>query len=423
MKVVSALFVAVIGPLIVLHYSSEKADLRFTLSDRIPVRLVEKEAVENLQQLEIKNVGNSEARKIHIFVASNVKAYEILKNSKADSVQEYFNKDTLEILYDALPPEGSIKLLIKTVNSGINIGNLTIRHSKGKASGAFERSGFSWLTAIALVGIIFIYIVLILSAKKSSIDSYESKAEYRFDEILTRGNRPFHISENQWNSIRSKALRFKADKEDWGSIEKSTNYTILSISKPDYLTEEEWVTLRQRAVERLSDRMIAIGNKSAIKLQVLNILHITRPLQFPETKWAEVQEHLNKLYFQLAKKELFLYGDDHKRILDELNSKRPEGILENLWDEYTSNLREEYFKTVSQRLERERHPIAYLEQKNLAVIKEKDISLLKERAYKLELEKLPRVFSPSEAELFLGSKNPNGFTIKIMTHYLRWHIM
>lgn len=122
----------------------------------------------------------------------------------------------------------------------------------------------------------------------SAIDRLESRLDYAPNEILSR-TKPIYIKGKRWNSIRAKALEKKI-KGGYGSrTDKAESYKLLCLSeKPDYLIEEEWLSLKDKAIALLKDELIAATNKAWDAERVLEVLNIERPLSFPMQMWGGI---------------------------------------------------------------------------------------------------------------------------------------
>ena len=364
---ISTLLASMLVALFIYYLNLEKTDIRYTLSESIPISFLGEKSNENIQQLEVKNIGNSEAKNIQVIIKGQITNYQLIKYSQADSVKEFISKSALEILYPTLPPQGNFKIIMKSLGAGINKENLNVSHSKGKGTEALAKKSFSLSLAIFL-GIVLIYITLITSdMRKSATGWWESKTEYSPDEVLKK-EKPFYAKKEKWDSIRKKALEQKIykDKLRWyGDIEKSASYMVLSIEKPDYLHEEEWKSLIRNASETLSDLFsLKIAREYFFSYELLELVKIPPPKYFPPKAWIDIKEKINKAYF--AK--------------------------------------------LSQDLEYKREPMKFVEEQKLDFLKDEDIEKLKRRAYQLEIKNLPNVFNPVEAKKFLETEKPKWIT-------------
>ena len=257
--------------------------------------------------------------------------------------------------------------------------------------------------------------MIITGGKSSAVDHLESQADYAPNKILSR-RKPIFINEKRWNSIRTKALGNKI-KDTYGSINKAESYKLLCLSgKVDYVTEEEWLSLKQKAIELLTNRLKTEINTASWHTEILELLSIEKPSLFPDKEWAELQNKMNESYFALKAKEGRFFSDSNST-LKEIEQPKPNGILDDFWVEYIENLKKEYFKQLSKDLEFSATPLHFIKQQNLRVLSDGQVDTLETRAYKLEINKMPRLFNKLTAQQFLESKNPNGSKMMIIKQY------
>jgi hypothetical protein len=432
------------------YYTKEKPDIRYALSERIPVKLAEESSSESLQQLEIKNVGSSEAKRIQLIIKAKIISYDLLKYSKADTVNEFRTGTSAEIVYPALPPQGSFRLLIRSSGDGISKDSLSITHTQGKGKEAFAESKNSYLTLFLIAIVLFYLLLVFVMIRNIAIDSLESKAAYDSDSILRR-KKPLYLNAEKWKSIRKKALEDKLSRDRISAsrdIENSQSYVFLNINRPDYLNEEEWHSLVKKASDILSTVLSQASIDSYTAGQVLNLIKVRKPLHFhgedwskltkkisgifvlllktdytlrtkegllnamkekrpdqvPEDTWSDYLKFLEQEYFNLLKKGHTLRTEEG--LLNAMKEKRPDQVPEDTWSDYLKFLEQEYFNTVSEKMEVQGSPIDYLEEQQLGCLPQDKADALVKRAYELQLRKLPNVLHIKDAAKFVESERP-----------------
>lgn len=200
--------ITVIGGLRVAYFAytlnREVFDVRYTLSEQIPTKFGETQAIENVQKLVVKNNGGSSVSKIQIKIKQNVEKAEILKSSPNDIVKEYISNGYFEAIYPELPPGGSFTYSFKTLADGITKSDLDIRHSKGEVIDAL--SSKSKAVTIVVANIIFYSAILFyvsIAIITLLVSFLESKVKYeKYDAFLKR-KKPFYISQNKWHKLRA----------------------------------------------------------------------------------------------------------------------------------------------------------------------------------------------------------------------------
>lgn len=402
---IAPLAVALIVLFVGVYINRSKPDIRFSLSGGLPRELLGETSTENVQLLEIRNIGKEEANRLTIKINTSLTSHKLKKFSEGDKVEEFPSTNGLEIMYPSLPPTGAIKVILQS-RTTIEKSNIDVSHSKGKGEEAFT-GGTSFLSygSFAIIGLISFYgLMIITGGKSSAVDHLESQADYAPNKILSR-RKPIFINEKRWNSIRTKALGNKI-KDTYGSINKAESYKLLCLSgKVDYVTEEEWLSLKQKAIELLTNRLKTEINTASWHTEILELLSIEKPSLFPDKEWAELQNKMNESYFALKAKEGRFFSDSNST-LKEIEQPKPNGILDDFWVEYIENLKKEYFKQLSKDLEFSATPLHFIKQQNLRVLSDGQVDTLETRAYKLEINKMPRLFNKLTAQQFLESKKP-----------------
>ena len=396
-----ALIVLVVG----FYINRSKPDIRFSLSGGLPRELLGETTTENVQLLEIRNIGKEEAHRLRIKINTPLTYHKLKKFSEGDKIEEFPSTNGLEIIYPGLPPQGIIKLILQSKTT-IEKADIAVNHSKGKGEEAFT-GGTSFLTfgSIAIIGLFSFYsLMMFINGRSSAIDRLESQSDYAPNKILLR-RKPIFIDEKRWNSIRTKALGNKI-KDPYSSINKAESYKLLCLSgKVDYVTEEEWQSLKHKAIELLTDMLITKINTAWWYTDILELLSIAKPSLFPEKEWAELQDKMNKSYFALKAKEGRSFSDSNS-ILKEIEQPKPNGILDDFWAKYIEDLKKEYFRELSKDLEFSSTPLHFIKQQNLRVLSDDQVDILKKRAYNLEINKMPRLLNKLTAQHFLERKKP-----------------
>ena len=408
---VKTLLTSLILPALLLvfgyYYTKEKPDVRYVLSESIPVKLAEESPPETLQQLEIKNVGSSEARQIQLIIRARIISYDLLKYSKADTVNEYRSGASTEIVYPALPPQGSFRLLIRSSGDGISKESLNISHSRGKAKEAFAESINNY-ASLLVIGIFLLYIsVLSLMIRAIAVDSLESKASHDSLSVMRR-RKPFYLNGARWNSIRNKALEHRVRSFGSRDIETSPSYVFLNGDKPNKLNDEDWRSSVKKASDTLSGALSETSMGSYTAGEMLNLLKVRKPVHFHEEDWTKLTKKLSGILLLMLKKDYKLRTKDG--LFSAMKEKRPDQVPEDTWSGYQQFLEQEYFNFLSNEMGmialREGSLIDYLGDQHLGCLQQEKADYLKKQAYRLQLSQLPDVLRIKGAEEFVRLGRP-----------------
>jgi len=347
--------------------NQDRYDVKYTLSEKIPLSFGSRQQ-EAVQQLEVKNLGNKEVAKVQVKLPPRVMQYELVKNSQADTVDIFTRHDSFELLYAALPPQGSFRLVLKTTDVGISKHEVQVRHSRGSAEEALAdasslRSILVWLY-IGVVLFVWTWVSL-LQFRDLLVNGWKYKAEYQSEEVL-RASKPIHIPRDRWKEIRDKAIARFGEFDRYGplspsDIANSPIYRYLNSEKPEYLSEEEWQQFRQSKTQQLLEALNARAAGPWVSTdQLLKLLKIEKPIQLPFDKWEEWQ----------------------------------------------GRLAERSFANLSMEIERQKSPLEFLDRQDLQGLKHEPVQRLKARVYRLQLASLPDLMNEESAQRFLQDTKP-----------------
>jgi hypothetical protein len=397
------LLLTVVGGIIVALFvwwlNSEKYDLRYTLSENIPLRFggAPEEAV---QQMEVKNLSKKPVERIQVKLPPRLTTYEVSKNSQADQFEHFKNEQSEEFVYPMLPPQGSFRIVFKTPGAGVAKGEVRVTHNKGEATYALE-SGVSTSAALALgylSGFAILGIMSLFGMRSTFIDSWSFRAEYRSEQVL-RSSIPFYMSNEKWAEIRAKAIanlgnyKYESVYED---IEDLSSYKWLNREKPEYLSGDEWDQVRKVSTERFR---AAFGKRlenvwSAD--EVLKCLRIKKPAQFTPDKWEELRVELQKKFLSRRANERY------DNLVVKLQETKPEGIGQPEWIENQARLAERLAAIVYDESLLQDSPLSYVKKQNLSVLKKDSADRLLESAYRAELRTIPNLTIEANAQAFLN---------------------
>gem|GEM_PF-2618609 len=395
----------IIAVLVAYFLNQNTADVRYVLSERIPLS----NSSECVQQLEIKNRGKTEAQNIQVKIDGRIVSFEIIKHSYLDKFTVQKTNDKLEAIYSELPPQGTFKIILRSSGRGIDNSNISIFHKRGKGTEVFDRSSASIVTYIlsSLLFILsmFLLYLSIISGIDIKISSWESKSKYSSDFVL-KSRKPFYIKDEKWEIIRNDAIKTKID--TYINIYNLTNlssYKVLSKDKPDYLTEKEWDDLLENCVKVFSEGYSMAIYKSYTDKAVSDLLTIEKPKHFPQKQWFDLQTdacrqllHLKTINIQYRSKDA---------ILKELEAQKPLECCDDDWVNYLKYLREKYYLEISMTLDTSSEPMNYIKTQKLDILETKQREILCQRAYEFAMAKLPNVLETKGAQDFLDIQKPD----------------
>jgi hypothetical protein len=414
-QIISMLFIPLAIGLFVAYFAfnlnKEYVDLRYTISEKIPTKYIESSTAETVQQLVVKNNGNIPAEKIQIKITGEIVEYDILKNSVSDKVEEHYSNGHFEAIYPSLPPGAQFSYIFKTSGMGLTKSLIEITHNKGKGTEALSSDEVSTASKVGsfafLALVIFYFVLFVIQVRSMAIDSLEFSGSYTgFYEYLSK-SKPFYVSQDKWNSIRRKYIEKMSKDEYFHStdIEELESYKILNQDKPGYLSVDEWELLKEKTTKCLVDFLSYSIKTSSHFDNLSKYFTIKKPVHFPDNQWKEIAEDINKNFIVSKKlnERLYISPED---IIKELNAGMPDGMSPIHWANYKEYLLKRYYEIIYREMLREREPIVFLREVDLSILEKEQQNSLNDLAYKIQLTNFNDISSSYEAEHFLKSEKP-----------------
>lgn len=330
------IYLALIPIVAVLLSDKIKAspDLIYSLSKEMRIQSTEGGDFENIQQLEVKNVGNEVAKNIIIKITGNIDGANVEKFSVDDKATDDLSHGNLEVRYESLMPGGSFFVVLKTKNKMVS-NKLDIVYEKGKAVDAFSKEiNYGRLAVItAYFAFIFLFIASFYSSYK---DSLMRDARSYLAESVLRKNKPWIISEKYWQKIclTSKATMLKDYyKNRFSSVELSFPYIYLNsdmglirdVEIRNALSASACVALENIVMQHLAD----YHSVSSLEKMLL----IEKPEHVSETSWIDISNKIQTRYVNRLKQEIIdnarsekLYNDEDFK-LDLLSKESKDNLM------------------------------------------------------------------------------------------------
>ncbi|EKE02045.1 MAG: hypothetical protein ACD_20C00433G0007 [uncultured bacterium] len=396
------LLVAVLAGVFLFNYQTDKPDVRYNLSQRLPTSFNENNIAESLQLLEIKNIGKAEANAIIVKSSKKILKYEIQKYLKSDK-PEVSDSNAFELKYASLPPEGSFKVILKSDGNGLVNTDLTIVHSKGLGSDVFSNNK-GWIYVIIFwSGFAFGLLFFIMSVKDYSTQQWESKSSYRIEEVL-KSKKPFYINSVKWDEIKNTAYEQNLENKIPSynqMLNISAAYKFLNAPKPNDIDSETFLKLSDKA----SQLMVDIYNKAIRRSYTIDelmlIIDIPCPVNMAQNVWSEICGSIRDRYFEL----LFIKVKriNNNSFADILNNPIP-AIIDN--NKYKEVIIDAYIDNIYRNLYRSQDTLKYLNDLNLDIIDGDTRDSLQKRAYYLKLADIYKwCFNSSEPLKYVNDNN------------------
>lgn len=353
------LLVAIIGGMVLYYITKDKVDVRYTLSENIPLSFYESKLhSENIQQLEIKNSGDVLVKKVIIKINKQIDDYSVKKYAETDSVI-ISQKNGFEMDYPELPPKGSIRLILKTKDNIISDEDIDINDDKGAVYGVFKNADKSnyglllWQLIYSLLGIFTIYNYL--------IDNVQSRINFSPFEKVLKKKKPFYVSTAKWKSIRKEAIEKLFKNDNSFTLERSLAHTLLTHEKDENISGNEWIEIVNGAKKHYQ---ILVEQECFYDYKVdERMLNLKRPENFDDNGWNTIVALISKSFTTLKIRELRY--DQIRKIQSFIKKEKPLNVTEHDWERLINLLEEILFYKVSFQMIHTENPVEYLKKENI----------------------------------------------------------
>lgn len=330
----------IVSGLVYFYITKAAPDVRFTLSDSIPISFLNPNGnPEIIQQLEVKNIGNESAKNIQIKINGEIIASKLDKNSNADDVKVFEQNKNFELVYPELPPQGGFKLTLKSQGSDINKSNLSVLYNLGLAQEAFTKNQSSGYLSLLLPFLIQITLSIPYLFGMSTYYKQSGLKHEKSNTILEM-NKPWYIREAKWKTIVEETLHYRIARDyiaDY-SLNSLDSYNLLSTEKPAFIDENKWKELIEKAAEKLKELY-------QYKITVLpesrfhTFLSQQKPKYLKDAEWDDLLNKANEKFIPGIKYGLF----NSQIVLVRLKQQKPAFIKDEFWGNYINELQEKYY--------------------------------------------------------------------------------
>ncbi len=397
---------SIIAGLAVYYLTRKNPDVRYNLSDSIPVSSLNPTGnTEIIQQLKVKNSGNESAKNIQVKINSEITSNELNKHSNADEVKIYNQNRNFELLYPELPPQGEFVLTLKSQGSEINKSNLNVSYNLGTAQEAFVKRETNLLDYI-LIPLNAVYVLVsIIAIFQIFTRSKESNLKYESVNKLLKMKRSWYIRESKWKKIVEEALNYRINRDFISNedLRTSDSYNLLSSDKPDFLDESVWNELLEKATEKLKSIYSYKVHYLYEPNKILEFSKQSKPKFVKDIVWNELLDSAEEKYCESSKKGVY----EVEELIIALKSQKPDEIKEENWIKLKTELRKLLIKELEHRIYVSDAPYTYIQNIDLSVLENESQIRLKKNAYRNQFDSYNSVISADEAKEFLSSPKPD----------------
>jgi hypothetical protein len=248
-------------PLIVVWlttYVQKKAEIVYVLSEQIPYLDNESKGTQDLvQKLEVKNIGEIEAKRIIVKINGQVVGWNVKKFLEKDTVETEVTQNGTEVIYQTLSPTGSFQVLWRS-RPGTVANRVVVLYEGGIGKEALSKHDQSipWLWIFFIAAPVAIWLS-VRDAKNEKRNTFKSW-EYRniSAKALWEAKRPWLLNEAEWDDVLYKVTVSRV--EEGGYIfgrDPAKSFAFQLVDDPETIPFEgvKKVQLLVKATEKLVD--------------------------------------------------------------------------------------------------------------------------------------------------------------------------
>jgi len=397
--IIASIIATFIGGFLLYYFTRSSPDVRYTLSDSIPVSFLNPTGnPEIIQQLKVQNSGSESAKNIQVKIKGEITS-KLDKHSNADEEKIYNQDKNFELLYPELPPQAGFTLTIKSQGSEINKSNLSVSYNLGLAQEAFVKnnSSSSYITLFTF-SLWIIAIIFYLQAMQSFYK--QSSLKYKNSNEIIEMKKPWYIRQSKWQKIVEETLSYRIGRDYMTDKKLNTSdcYNILCSDKPNLLNENAWNNLLEKATEKFKSiyshgiAHIYDANK------FLEFLRQEKPKNISNSVWSELQSEGEEKYCESKNRRLH----DTEKLIIALKSQKPDEISEESWIDLNTKLRKSLTDELEHKIYVHDSPYTYLQNLDLSVLESESLVRLKKFAYRKQFDVYHSITSLEEAKIFLS---------------------
>lgn len=398
-----SLFVALVAAAFAYQLSKKAPDVRYSLSERIPVTFATADEVpsESVQRLEIRNVGNEEARDVQVKLSARVTWFKLLKHSEKSAPIVFSNRVPFELVYPSLPPEASFVIIFRSTGSVQNAA-VSVRHSAGLATEALTKTPSTWPGWI----IWFIIVLNLATSAHSLLVSQRDRADSRLaskklSEVF-EAKKPIFVSRSTWKAAVKNAVMKRIDQtsDTDEALERSAATLVLNLTKPGQVDQILWGEMVASAAKTYERSLKQLPKLSWLPLE--SLYSLKKPSSLSETVWLEFQKEIRKRHVA----EVTPHAWDHDNIRKLLRSApiQLQGTQEG--SKLHDYLQGEHARLLSERMIGTTDPLSRLDEADLSLLDQKRRAKVVTLAYDIQLTQYSKSLLWARADAVLGLAKP-----------------
>jgi hypothetical protein len=343
---------AIVVPIFVVFLAiwiQKKPDIVYLLSEQVPV-VEESSNVQRevAQKLDVKNVGDSEAKRIVVKLRAELKRLHVQPFVASDKPETSTSPSSTEIIYPSLSPGASFSIVLRS-GGGVSSSQIEVIHDSGGGREAFSKTSSSmplW-PVVLLAAAFMLYTLMFISDIRSS--KRNSFVSWRFSEStpsdIWKLRRPWILAADEWDAVRFEIVKDRCAREfvRLGNVTASFSYRLLADQPPptdisaSYREKIEQVGLR-KVVEFFKSEIQSSYSVEALE----RVMSVPFPAKLSHLDVDDVRSAANSAARRLWQSD----SDNIAELVVLMKMKRPDYFSESDWGRHISRLHIRLFQLV-----------------------------------------------------------------------------
>lgn len=373
---------------------SDKADVRFSLSSPISTKMLNTSEPSSIQEIAVKNIGQSAAKEVVLTCENGILGYEIYRSVETDKIQEYFKDGRLEVRYLDLRPSEDFKVVIKA-RIPLFSSSVGLKHSQGVGKDIFAKPNpFSGVLSGSIVFILYMFGWGWFMWKDNPL---ERNAKYYPKRILTI-SKPWHLGKKKWDEIVSTAIdSYFSDHLSRPIISKlselyeNRGYKYLVGDSEFFELSSEQIEQAERAASKILKSAVLEAMKfSSGKDEACKILDFIN--SFDKNEYSPIRVAASSAWIDRMLFNFKYIRDISVNDIMVCMVEKTDGVIPDHWSEYVKEMERIIYNNLDYWMHTDKNFI-YLPEDDLFITLSADLrQKIKQHIYNVKMSKVPRDF-------------------------------
>lgn len=294
-----------------------------------------KQINEYIQQIDVVNAGNAEAKDIVIKFPGTLTQYVITKHTNDDHVKEYKTATNIEIVYDDLPPSGGYHITVMASSSPLSAEQIVVSHKSGIARYISPSSSNSLLNIGSILPV-FISIIYLLFFIQSMRDYLKyrlifHKFSKNIREIVAM-KKPWYLPDKDWPELQLNLINNRVEMTlgTYYPLSQSEAFALLNCQRPSAISEGDWDHVVDKAANLFVGHAVNKALDANSKAEIMDLLTFSMPSGMSEANKEKYQRKLSACYVDVA----LANATTEELVSTLMDDNKPIALHSQLWERF-----------------------------------------------------------------------------------------